>query len=231
LASRIEDYRARCGRFIGKINLRKQEFDQDKNNSLWGGAVGKCLMAGLVEMEFEGVAERTDCDPRERVELKYCGCGEWWEIVKSEISKQLAWPLEATVFQQSPTVRLRLTRAGAVVDGNVQAQSEALYRAGITPIAPYLNRLTKNSSGRKNTGAKVSKSNGSPAPGEATDRIIAGLIAWHKYSNGSVTNFEPIILNAAAAEWGVSSGSLSLFLKDKFGSYAAYKATCRDTTK
>ncbi|MCC7085581.1 MAG: hypothetical protein IT427_11305 [Pirellulales bacterium] len=60
----------------------------------------------------------------------------------------------------------------------------------------------------------------------AAAKILAGLTQHHKYDNGIVHNFDPIVVRTIAPKWGVSVGALSKFLKENFGDYDGYVGKC-----
>lgn len=66
------------------------------------------------------------------------------------------------------------------------------------------------------------------APGDASAKLTAALLAHHKYADSSVLNTDPIGNNELARQVGVANGAASGFFKREFEGHRKYKAACRD---
>jgi hypothetical protein len=64
--------------------------------------------------------------------------------------------------------------------------------------------------------------------GEGRIKLIAALIAHHKYANGSCLNPAPIGNNELAKAAVVSTSTASTFFNEEFEGHTKYKAICRD---
>jgi hypothetical protein len=93
----------------------------------------------------------------------------------------------------------------------------------VTPAAPQQPAEAADGNGRKRKK--------STSPGDAEAKLIAALLAYHKYENGSVGNPEPIGNNKLAKQADVVKATASKFFKDKFGSHRKYRVNCTDTVK
>ena len=70
------------------------------------------------------------------------------------------------------------------------------------------------------------------APRGAQLKLIAALIAHHKYSNGSCLNWEPIAGNELGRKAGIGSTSTSkLFIDKTFGGKDKYSRACADKAR
>jgi hypothetical protein len=67
--------------------------------------------------------------------------------------------------------------------------------------------------------------------GEGRFKLIAALIAHHKYANGSCLNPAPIGNNELAKAAEVSTSTASTFFNEQFQGHTKYKAICRDIGK
>jgi hypothetical protein len=62
--------------------------------------------------------------------------------------------------------------------------------------------------------------------GEGRGKVIATLIAHHRYANGSCLNLEPIGVNELARRAGVSGSTTSAFFEKEFRGHDQYRALC-----
>ena len=69
---------------------------------------------------------------------------------------------------------------------------------------------------------------GGTAGGGAKLLIQSGLVSHHKWNGKRCRCYTPIVVNQFAKQIGVSAGSVSAFLKSKFGSAREYKYDCED---
>jgi hypothetical protein len=69
------------------------------------------------------------------------------------------------------------------------------------------------------------------AKGAAEALLISGLLAHHRYDNGSCGNFEPVKNNRFAGQLKVGRSTASDFFDRVFGGHPAYIAACRDGTR
>ena len=72
---------------------------------------------------------------------------------------------------------------------------------------------------------KLGRPTNEEKPGDI--KIIAALCKWHKYEpGGSIKQFEPASLKDLEGLSGVSTKSISMFFKDRFGSKKGYDQVC-----
>ncbi len=197
----------------------------------------RCNIGGVVPINpWPDEQGTTDGESGQRAVKRIIEAQWWISLCGNVLAEQRNSGLKGQGIPKRTEVRLQtiltdveadlkesLGNAGQPDDGANLRKLNAIVTA--SEIIPWINKaLLGKSQGKRRRRAKgVGRS-------PAAAIILAGLVKHHGYDNGRCEVLTPIVVKRVAGhgegKWGVSSGSLSNFLKDNFGGFDAYCGKC-----